>query len=174
MGPWVGCLIWPLSAPLGSIPSEGSPARRSIVKLAALKASLALWKRRYAARLKLRTQARQDLLEAREMDEHPRRQLIVRTVLREKQAEEALRTDVPAAAYERITHAQDIVLELRTSLDVEAWSGAPALSNLYAFLLTELIGANVARDPERVASCRILVEPLRDAWREAAAAAVAG
>lgn len=57
--------------------------------LVALKASLALWKRRYAARLKLRAIARQDLLEAREMDTHPRRQLVDRKILREQQAQEA-------------------------------------------------------------------------------------
>lgn len=97
-----------------------------------------------------------------------------RLVLDLMQAEEALGNGDHEAAYERITHAQEIVIELRTSLDVDAWSGAPALANLYTFLLTELIGANVGRDADRVASCRTLVEPLRDAWREAAAAAVAG
>jgi len=90
------------------------------------------------------------------------------------QAEESLRGDDRERAHERITHAQEIVIELRTSLDVEAWSGATGLANLYGFLLTELIGANIARDPDRVRACRTLVEPLRDAWREAAAAAVAG
>jgi flagellar protein FliS len=97
-----------------------------------------------------------------------------RLVLDLMQAEEALRGDDRERAHERITHAQEIVIELRTSLDVEAWSGASGLANLYGFVLTELIGANIARDPDRVRACRALVEPLRDAWREAAAAAVAG
>jgi flagellar protein FliS len=97
-----------------------------------------------------------------------------RLVLDLMQGEESLRVGEREAAHERITHAQEIVLELRTSLDVEAWSGAPGLAGLYSFLLTELIGANIARDAGRVAACRTLVEPLRDAWREAAAAAVAG
>lgn len=56
---------------------------------AALKASLALWRRRYNARVKLRTRARQDLLEAREMDVHPRQALVDRVILREQQAEDA-------------------------------------------------------------------------------------
>jgi len=97
-----------------------------------------------------------------------------RLVLDLVQGEEALRAGQRETAHERITHAQDIILELLTSLDVEAWSGAPGLASLYSFLITELIGANVGRDADRVASCRRLVEPLRDAWREAAAAAVAG
>jgi flagellar protein FliS len=95
-----------------------------------------------------------------------------RLVLDLMQGEEAMRAEDREQAHEKVTHAQEIVMELRISLDVEAWSGAPGLANLYGYLLTELIGANIARDPERVAACRGLVEPLRDAWREAAAAAV--
>jgi flagellar secretion chaperone FliS len=97
-----------------------------------------------------------------------------RLVLDLMQAEEALRGDRREEAHDKLTHAQEIVMELHSSLDLEAWSGAPAMANLYTFLLTELIGANVGKDAERVVSCRKLVEPLRDAWREAAAAAVAG
>jgi flagellar protein FliS len=70
-------------------------------------------------------------------------------------------------------HAQDIVIELRTSLNTDTWDGAANLANIYAFLLTELIAANVKGDAERAASCRKLVEPLRDAWREAALATLA-
>lgn len=97
-----------------------------------------------------------------------------RLVLDLAQGEDALRNGDQETAHEKVIHAQEIVLELRASLDLEAWSGAPGLANLYGFLITELIGANVARDADRVAACRTLVEPLRDAWREAAAAAVAG
>jgi len=97
-----------------------------------------------------------------------------RLVLDLMQSEEALRTPDPERAHDKLTHAQEIVIELRVSLDVEAWSGAPGLANLYGYLLTELIGANIAKELDRVVACRTLVEQLRDAWREAAAAAVAG
>ena len=97
-----------------------------------------------------------------------------RLVLDLAQGEAALRAAEREIAHEKITHAQEIVLELRVTLDVEAWDGAPGLASLYGFVLTELIGANIARDPNRVTACRGLVESLRDAWREAAAAAVAG
>jgi flagellar protein FliS len=97
-----------------------------------------------------------------------------RLVLDLMQSEQALQAGEREEAHDKITHAQEIVIELRTSLDVEAWSGAPGLANLYAWMLTELIGANIARDADRVAAVRNLVEPLRDTWREAAAAAVAG
>jgi flagellar protein FliS len=66
-------------------------------------------------------------------------------------------------------HALDILTELRASLDVSAWDGAVGLARLYAFLMTEIIGADLAADGPRVAVCRSLVEPLRDAWHEAAA-----
>jgi flagellar secretion chaperone FliS len=94
-----------------------------------------------------------------------------RLVLDLLHGEEALRTDDRDLASERITHAQEIILELRTTLDVAAWSGAAGLASLYGWLLTELIQANIKRDADRVAACRGIVEPLRDAWREAAAAA---
>jgi flagellar protein FliS len=97
-----------------------------------------------------------------------------RLVLDLMKSEEALRSDDREQAHALITHAQEIILELRVSLDIDAWSGAPAMANLYGWMLTELIGGNIARDADRVAAVRALVEPLRDTWREAAAAAVAG
>jgi flagellar protein FliS len=85
------------------------------------------------------------------------------------QGEEALHNDARETANDKLNHAQEILLELRTTLDVDAWEGAPGLANLYGYLITELIGANIARDPARVATVRGMIEPLRDAWREAAA-----
>ncbi len=74
-----------------------------------------------------------------------------------------------AGANEQIQHAQEIVIELRSSLQVDVWEGGPRLAALYSWLLTELITANVKGDVNRVSSCRQVVEPLRDAWRQAAA-----
>ncbi|WP_409332441.1 flagellar export chaperone FliS [Trujillonella humicola] len=73
------------------------------------------------------------------------------------------------AAGVQLNHAQEIVLELRSSLQVDAWEGGPRLAALYSWLLTELVQANVKADRNRVASCLLVVEPLRDAWRQAAA-----
>ena len=72
-------------------------------------------------------------------------------------------------ADENLQHAQDIVLELRSSLRVDAWEGAPRLAALYTWLISELVQANVKGDRNRVASCLQVVEPLRDAWRQAVA-----
>src|SRR3954449_7992041 len=73
----------------------------------------------------------------------------------------------------QLMHAQEIVLELRASLNVEVWDGGPRLVALYAWLITELIQANIKSDLRRVRDCRKVVEPLRDAWREAAASLAA-
>ncbi|MGF1660906.1 MAG: flagellar export chaperone FliS [Kineosporiaceae bacterium] len=89
-------------------------------------------------------------------------------------SEEALAGGDRGGAHTALVHAQEIVAELLSTLDTEAWDGAGRLAGLYTYLLRELVGANVARDAARVAACRGLVEPLRDAWREAAGAAPAG
>jgi flagellar protein FliS len=91
-----------------------------------------------------------------------------RLVLDLVRAEQAQRAGDRAAAGTQLLHAQDVVAELLASLDVSAWDGGPGLAALYSFLLTELVGANVDGDADRTASCRALVEPLRDAWHEAA------
>lgn len=83
-------------------------------------------------------------------------------------AERALAERDHAVANDQLQHAQQIVLELRTSLDVDAWSGGPGLEALYTFLHGELVAANLDKDATRVRSCRSLLEPLADAWRDAA------
>jgi len=92
-----------------------------------------------------------------------------RVVLDLQRAESAQRAGDRSSAHAALVHAQDVVAELTSCLDVDAWDGAPGLLSLYTYLTTELVAANTGGDPERTASCRLLVEPLRDAWREAAA-----
>jgi flagellar protein FliS len=96
-----------------------------------------------------------------------------RLVLDLGQAEEALRAGDRETGAARLVHAQDIVMELHSSLDQEVWDGAAGLAGLYGFLVSELIRANVRADADLAASCRALVEPLRDAWRQAALAPAA-
>ncbi len=96
-----------------------------------------------------------------------------RLILDLSRGEQALTDGDREEASRQLLHAQEIVMELRSSLQVDVWSGAAGLASLYGFLLTELVGANISGDQNRVRSCRQLVEPLRDAWREAALAAAA-
>jgi flagellar protein FliS len=72
------------------------------------------------------------------------------------------------AASDTLLHAQDILMELHSGLKPELWSGGPGLASLYLWLHGELIAANVAKDAGRVAAARRMLEPLRDAWHEAA------
>lgn len=72
------------------------------------------------------------------------------------------------AASTHLTHAQQIVAELTSSL-TDAWDGADGLRSLYVFVSGRLILANVTRSAEVAAECRALIAPLRDAWHQAAA-----
>jgi flagellar protein FliS len=69
----------------------------------------------------------------------------------------------------RMQHAQEIIMELRATLDTSAWSGGPGLASLYSYLITELVQANVTGDRSKVEAVQSFAEQLRDAWREAAA-----
>lgn len=88
-----------------------------------------------------------------------------------ERAEEFLTSRNRMAANEQLLHAQSIVLELQSSLNVDVWDGAAGLSSLYSWLHSELVRANVEQSAPKVASCRQIVEPLRTAWAEAAVSA---
>ncbi|MEJ5944049.1 flagellar export chaperone FliS [Pseudokineococcus basanitobsidens] len=92
-----------------------------------------------------------------------------RLVLDLSRAERAQEAGDRAVANSQLQHAQDVVTELHSSLDTSGtWAGAAGLAGLYTFLASELVEANVTGDPARTASCRAIVEPLRDAWHAAA------
>jgi flagellar protein FliS len=86
-----------------------------------------------------------------------------------ERAQAALAQGRRADAREQVRHAQEIVFELLGSLRVDAWEGGPRLAALYNWLIAELNQAMVKQDAARVRSCLQVVEPLRDAWRQAAA-----
>lgn len=77
-----------------------------------------------------------------------------------------------AVASENLVHAQDIIAELVSSLNMEIWDGAQGLQSLYAFATQTLINANIRRDPAMTRQIISLLEPLRQAWHEAAAAPI--
>lgn len=91
-----------------------------------------------------------------------------RLVLDLVRAEAAQRAGDREETAKQLLHAQDIVLELISGLRPEAWDGGPGLLALYTFVYGELVAAYVNSDADRTASCRLLVEPLRDAWHAAA------
>lgn len=80
------------------------------------------------------------------------------------------RGDFVAAGAELI-HAQEIVLELRSSLNHDVWDGAAGLDAIYAWLHSELVRVNVNRDAEATRACLGVVATIAQTWREAALAA---
>ncbi len=88
-------------------------------------------------------------------------------------AEAALAGSDLEGANNGLIHAQEVVWELAAGLDATKWSGGPALAALYQFMLDELLAANVKKDADKVISVRNLVEPLQDAWHQAAELAAA-
>lgn len=87
-------------------------------------------------------------------------------------AEQSLRScDLPAAST-ALLHAQLIVSELNTGLDKTVWDGAAGLSALYVYLQERLVAGNLTKDVSIVEECRELVQPLREAWVQAALASV--
>ncbi len=71
-----------------------------------------------------------------------------------------------------LVHAQDIVIELRSSLRVEDWDGGPGLASIYDFVHLSLVRANVTKDAALVADTLALVDDLCRTWREAALTSV--
>jgi flagellar protein FliS len=97
--------------------------------------------------------------------------LYERLVLDVRMALQAQQKGDHQEAHHQLVHAQDIILELRASLDVDAWEGGPGLASIYDFLHVQLIRANIKRDAATTESCLLLVEDLCATWREAALAA---
>ncbi|PVU83379.1 flagellar export chaperone FliS [Cellulomonas sp. WB94] len=91
-----------------------------------------------------------------------------RMVLDVERGEQALRAGNRPEATQQLAHAQEIVSELISSLDTNAWDGGPGLLSIYTYLLAELMNTSMTGDPERAAVCRRIIAPLRDAWHEAA------
>ena len=91
-----------------------------------------------------------------------------RLLLDLSRAEKAQEAENWSVASQNLIHAQAIVAELSSSLKLDAWDGAKGLFELYSFVTTTLVEANIRRDAERTRSCIALIEPLRDAWHQAA------
>jgi flagellar protein FliS len=72
-------------------------------------------------------------------------------------------------ASENLLHAQAILTELSSSLNVDAWDGANSLLGIYNYASTALINANIQRDAGLTREAVDLLEPLRQTWHEAAA-----
>ncbi len=123
----------------------------------------------------MNTTARAAYMDASVATASPARLLVMlceRLNLDVERALEAHRRDDPAGARRHLMHAQDIVLELSSSLNAEAWEGGPGLASIYDFLHAQLVRANIKRDADVTAGCLTLTAELCQTWRSAALASV--
>lgn len=84
-------------------------------------------------------------------------------------AETAMHTGDAKVIGEHLGRAQEILLELHSTLDLTVWPDGEPLARLYLWMVSELSQARLRTQPQRVADCRELVQPLREAWHQAAA-----
>ena len=83
-------------------------------------------------------------------------------------AEAAQNAENWPVASEQLLHAQAIIAELQSSLKVDEWDGGPGLFALYTYINTSIIKSNVNRNVFLTTECIGLIEPLRQAWVDAA------
>jgi flagellar protein FliS len=83
-------------------------------------------------------------------------------------AEAAQTSENWLAASEQLLHAQAIIAELQSSLKVDEWDGGPGLFALYTYINTAIIKSNINRNVYLTTECIGLIEPLRQAWVDAA------
>ncbi len=91
-----------------------------------------------------------------------------RLILDVQRGLEAQRAGNHPESHNQLVHAQEIVIHLRSTLNVEAWDGGPGLASLYDWLHNELIRANVSKNPELTEGCLSIVTDLAATWRDAA------
>lgn len=89
-------------------------------------------------------------------------------------AEQGLGVRDIQASHNALMHAQDIVHELRATLDTSLWPEGEALKRLYDWVIEQLIEANMTKDVQHVQNAREVIQPLRDAWHQAANTGSAG
>lgn len=83
-------------------------------------------------------------------------------------AEKAHSAEDWLTASSNLLHAQAIISELTSSLKVELWDGGQGLLSLYNYTTSLLVMANVKRDAASIRESIELLEPLAQAWHEAA------
>lgn len=73
-----------------------------------------------------------------------------------------------------LMHAQDIIGELRATLNTSTWREGEALLALYDWAIDELVLANMEKSAVHIQNARVVIEPIGEAFRQAASLAAAG
>lgn len=90
------------------------------------------------------------------------------------QAHDCLTSQHYEIAHRALIRAQEIILELISSLDLSAGEIARQLQPLYQYEYQRLLDANVQKDAGAVAEVISLIRPLREAWVQAVQTVQAG
>jgi flagellar protein FliS len=115
--------------------------------------------------------ARAAYLDASIATASPARLLVMlfdRLVLDVQRGLEAQRCGDHEETHRQLTHAQDLLLELASSLRADEFRGGDDLAALYGFLHRQLVTANVRKDAAITGEVLTLVTDLCETWREAA------
>jgi len=82
-------------------------------------------------------------------------------------ADESLQQDRFEEANEYLTRSQQVIGELRASLDLKRGGEfAERMDALYDFMYRQLVSANVNKDPQPAVQVREMLEDLLSTWRE--------
>lgn len=88
-------------------------------------------------------------------------------IQRASQAREAIEQNKPAEAHKHLVRAQDIIGELRSSLDMSHGEVVQAIDRTYEYFLYQLVQANLRKDVAIIDGLVPLIEEMRDTWKEA-------
>ena len=77
----------------------------------------------------------------------------------------AIAEPAPLERSQLIRHAQDVVLELRCSLDLSQGDIARNLDELYSYVEQQCLDAFIGRTPEPLIPARTVLEDLRQGWQ---------
>ena len=83
-----------------------------------------------------------------------------------KEAKRYMDAASPEKVHDCLIRAQDIVAELRSSLNMDAGEVATNLDRSYEYFQHLLILANVRKDPGPIDECVELMTTIRDTWEE--------
>jgi len=95
-------------------------------------------------------------------------------IKRAEDAQRAITSENPTDAHPHLIRAQEIIAELRASLNPDMGEISQQLDRSYEYLYHLLVMANVRKEMEPLMECLGYLRDLRDTWEDAIAAAVNG
>jgi len=87
-------------------------------------------------------------------------------IQRAEEAKRQLEKGSINGVHNNLIRAQDIIAELRTSLDMSTGEIAANLDRIYEYFQHLLVKANVQKSPEPIGEAVTLMTEMRDTWKE--------